>query len=226
MAENGREYFTSFICGNNIKVQVAKLAKSDFDLVCEFYNREIAKLENKADFYPYKDSEIKSILDGGGVFVGGFDGGELVTLCAIDYDEDYQVGVKKANADFPSFPFEEGLLEFSGLFVCEKLRGNGISQKMTEILLQIKDEVRPNHRLFAVVLESNIPSMKNFFSHGFKLFGWWQMDAEFKFVYLISPKKEDVVLQKPTAKVSLENLVQNLKKGVVFGEVGSDGKFC
>lgn len=219
-----REYFTSFDCENDIKVDVCKFDCGDFDLIWDFYQSEIAKLSNKADFYPYKQSEIKSILDDGGVFIGGFVGEKLVSLCAIDFDEEYQVGVKEANADFPSFPFADGLLEFSGLFVAESFRGLKISQKMTEILLEIKNEVRPSYRLFAVVLESNIPSMKNFFSHGFKLFGWWKMNEEFKFVYLISPTKEDQTLQKSTEKVRLDNLVENLKKGKVFVDV-EDGEF-
>ncbi|MFI3165111.1 MAG: hypothetical protein R3Y45_02425 [Bacillota bacterium] len=220
-----RKLISTFETVDNQKVEVFSLVTEDFDLVFGFYESEIARLANKADFYPYKDSEIKSILSGGGVFLGGFIGGELCGLCAIDFDSEYQVGVKKVNENFPSFPFEDDILEFSGLFVAEKFRKLGISSKMSDVLLQVAGEVRKNSRLFAVVLESNIPSMKNFFSKGFKLYGWWQMNEEYKFVYLISQKAGEKSGASGTERVNVENIVEALKCGSVFCGVDGKGRF-
>ncbi len=220
------EFFTSFACKNGEEVNVCKFAKNDFDIIWNFYEKEIAMLENKADFYPYKESEIKSILAGGGVFIGGFMGEKLVSLCAIDFDEEYQVGIKKANENFPNFPFCDGLLEFSGLFVAKEKRGLGMSEKMTDILIEIKRDTKPNNRLFAVVLQSNIPSMKNFFAHGFKLFGWWQMDSEFVFVYLISPNGEEIEKEKSESEIiPFEELSNKLRCGYIVESVKRNGDF-
>ncbi len=220
-----RKLINEFDLADKRKVEVFSLTIEDFELVWGFYESEISKLSNKADFYPYKESEIKSILSGGGVFLGGFICGELAGLCAIDFDREYQVGIKKANENFPSFPFDDDILEFSGLFVGEKFRKLGISGKMSDILLKVASEVRPHSRLFAVVLESNIPSMKNFFSKGFKLYGWWQMDDEYKFVYLISPKKDEKNHPQTKNGVNVKNIVAALKGGSVFCSVDEEGRF-
>lgn len=218
--------FTSFCCANGKTIDVCRLGMADFASVLAFYECELAKLENPADFYPYKNSEIESILSGGGIFIGGYEKGKLCALCAIDFDKGYQEGVKKANADFPSFPFESDLLEFSGLFVAREFRNLGIAVKMTAILLDIAKVEVVDSRLFAVVLESNIASMKNFFAHGFKLFGWWKMDEEFKFVYLISPQNQAAtIIEKPLEKIPLANLLEKLEKGYVFSDVTKECEF-
>ncbi len=220
-----RKLIKSFLSRDAKNVDVYSLTSEDFQLVWDFYNRERALLANKADFYPYKESEIKSILAGGGVFLGGFIAGELAALCAIDFDSEYQVGIKKANENFPSFPFEDDILEFSGLFVAKEYRKLGIAEKMSDALLEIAKVVRGNSRLFAVVLESNVASMKNFFAKGFKLYGWWQMDSEYKFVYLISPKPNEAKKEKTACeKVNVKEIVDRLKKGCVFVGVDENGE--
>lgn len=208
----------SFIAADGREIILYTLEGEDFELVKSFYSREIEKLENKADFYPYKDSEIYSILNGGGIFLGGFHAGELVGLCAIDFDCSYQLSVKKANENFAAFPLFDDLLEFSGLFVASGYRKIQIAEKMSEILLEEGRRKKPNSRFFSVVLEDNVASLKNFFAMGFSLCGFWQMDETFKFVYLISPKTEDFE-GVATEKIYKRNRDAANKISVDFSEV-------
>ena len=211
------DLITQFEDNKKRKIEVYQLDMSSFSLLKNFYQNEIDKLQDKADFYPYKDSEIENILKGEGVFAGAFHNSQLIAVAAVDFDSGYQKEIKKVNCKYPNFPQETVLLEFSGLFVESQYRKAKIAENLVDILVDYVNIEEA--RLFATIQISNVGSLKTFFSYGFSLYGCYKMDDTFTFVYLIHQGKSE---KYNLEKVARNNLEQKLLEGYVFVDFKCD----
>lgn len=168
---------------NGKKIEFFKMGLSDFNLIKNFYSEQIDLLEEKKFFYPFKDSEIKSILsEDGGVFIGAFFCEELVGLSAIDFDKDYSLRLKKIIRKF--YPIDDYIIhEYSGVVVKKEFRGMRIAKMLYNVLLDFVKDTKCY--LCAVIHIENLKSLNNFFTLGFKMVSIYKLDDMFKFAYLV-----------------------------------------
>ena len=151
----------------NVIMEIKVLNISDYEKVFDFYNAQIEALERKEFFYPYVNSDLKNLLDFGGIMLGAFDDGKLIGLSAIDYDQTYS-GILKRLVNSYYFHVEDDIpvFEYSGVMTDKNYRKLGIASMLYQSLLKI---AKKNICLCAVVQLENQASLTFFFKRDFRL---------------------------------------------------------
>lgn len=122
----------------------------------------MAALENKQILQPLTEEELLFILEGNGVMIGLFDEQQLIAFRALlepPLDEEhlgYDIGY--------SGPFEEILYQEISV-VHPNYRGQGLQQKMAEIIMKAVDTSK-HVMICATVMPFNIASLKDKFAQG------------------------------------------------------------
>lgn len=173
-------------------MEIRKLDITDYNNVLAFYKTQIEFLERKDFFYPYQDSDIKNILDNGGIMLGAFDTDKLIGLSAVDYDKSYSVTLKGlVNTFYPFADRKTQVCEYSGVMTDINYRKKGIA---AELYKQLLSNIKKHICLCAVVQLENQASLTFFFKRGFRLV-FVKHDHQIDFGYLIKfcDKQIDIV---------------------------------
>jgi ribosomal protein S18 acetylase RimI-like enzyme len=149
-------------------MQIRRLNKAHFEIVKDFYVREIEKLERKEFFLPYTDEELRGVLENG-YFLGVFDDEKLVATSAIDFDWQYGEKLKTIISPSKKIDKETKVYEFSGVFTAKTHRNKKLASLLASSLLDFSKSNLPNSYLCAVIEPSNTPSQNHFLRHGFTL---------------------------------------------------------
>ena len=183
---------------------LCKMQESDFVFVKTFLDTQRSKLEHIEYFYPYKDEELRSVLQNG-CFWGLVDKDRLIATFAIDFDEEYATTLANLINSFNDIGVERAY-ESSGLMVDEDYRGQGIAKYMMN--LACLEAQKRGVAICGVVHTQNVASMSTFFSLGFEMRATWHMSEGYDFIYLL--KRYD------NSQINNDNL--NCKKVLQFGE--------
>lgn len=163
-------------------MEIRKLDVRDYNNVLAFYKTQIELLERKDFFYPYQDSDIKNILNNGGIMLGAFDSGKLIGLSAVDFDQSYSEILKNLVNTFYTFADEKTqVCEYSGVMTDINYRKKGIAARLYE---QLISNIKKPICLCAVVQLENQASLTFFFNRGFRLV-FTRRDYQIDFGYLI-----------------------------------------
>lgn len=188
---------------------------SDYGKVFAFLDGCRNRLDRIEFFYPYKEEELKAVLDKG-CFMCATDGDEIVATCAVDLDEEYARQLAEVIKKGSGGKEDPGLAyEASGLMVREDHRGAGLASYMLDKAVEFADSKKIN--LCGVVHYLNKASIATFFGRKFLLSTIFEPINGYKFVYLL--KKFNFHYSKPSRYVKIditeaEELNAALQKGL------------
>lgn len=174
-------------------LRLCKAELSDYGKVFAFLDGCRNRLEKIEFFYPYKEEELKSVLDKG-YFMCAVEGGEIVATCAVDLDEEYARQLADVIKKGSGGREDVGLAyEASGLMVREDRRGAGLASYMLAKAAEFAEGKKIN--LCGVVHYLNKASIATFFGRKFLLSAIFEPIDGYKFVYLL--KKFNFHYSKP-----------------------------
>lgn len=187
----------------------------DYGKVFAFLDDCRNALEKIEFFYPYKEEELKEVLDKG-YFMCVVNDDEIVASCAVDADEGYakQLAEVIVNGSGGKVKVEKAY-EASGLMVREDYRGAGLASYLLSEAVAYADEHKID--LCGVVFYTNKASIATFFGRKFLLSAIFEPIDGYKFVYLL--KKFNFHYSKPQIydKIEIteaETLNSALQKGL------------
>ena len=186
-----------YICDiENKKFDGLRLCRAelcDYGKVFSFLDECRNALDKIEFFYPYKEEELREVLETG-YFMCALDGEDIVATCAVDLDEEYAKTladvIRKGSGGKEDV---QQAYEASGLMVREDHRGAGLASYMLSKAVEYANMHKIN--LCGVVFYTNKASIATFFGKKFLLSAIYEPINGYKFVYLL--KKFNFHYSKP-----------------------------